>query len=447
MKCEKCGNMNSEDQVNCTECGEPLEKTGIEEVVESVAKPLVNLITAGLEEGTESEPEQNSEKASAEYEEAPLEDGEEADEAALEETEEAEDTDLGETSAADQLNNKKKNTLRMALGIILILLVGTFAVVYFNQKGRNAAPEEINVEAPTANSVIPVGNKETVATLNDQPIKQSVFNLYFWITQQNFESAGPNIWEMETGGMKAIDLAKESTLKDIKLSIAAVQKTNDLGIALTDEEKKMAYDQANEIMTTNLDLGPKLQADITDMEEFLLHRIYVQKALEALSNAYKPTEEEINAEMQAVQAKYETATVKHVLIGSKDEEGKALAEEVLQKALAGEDMAELAKAYSEDPGSKDSGGEYTFPKGQMVAEFENASFTGEIGKVYPELVETSFGYHIIKVENRTSGDIAQIKEESERAAKYKYAQNEIIKLSETIKVETTPLYDKVEVIK
>lgn len=71
----------------------------------------------------------------------------------------------------------------------------------------------------------------------------------------------------------------------------------------------------------------------------------------------------------------------HVLImtqGKSDDE-KAAAQtkiqEVLQKAKAGADFAALAKEYSEDPGSKDNGGEYTFPRGQMVPEFEQAAFS------------------------------------------------------------------------
>ena len=52
-------------------------------------------------------------------------------------------------------------------------------------------------------------------------------------------------------------------------------------------------------------------------------------------------------------------------------------EGILKRARAGEDFAKLAKEYSEDPGSKDKGGEYTFPRGQMVPEFEAAAFSLE----------------------------------------------------------------------
>lgn len=82
---------------------------------------------------------------------------------------------------------------------------------------------------------------------------------------------------------------------------------------------------------------------------------------------------------------------------------KAQAEEVLAKALSGSNFALLASDYSEDPGSKDNGGLYTgVTKGMFVAEYEDVIFNKlAIGAIYPELVETQFGYHIIKKDAET----------------------------------------------
>ncbi|MGZ4961540.1 MAG: peptidylprolyl isomerase [Limisphaerales bacterium] len=80
---------------------------------------------------------------------------------------------------------------------------------------------------------------------------------------------------------------------------------------------------------------------------------------------------------------------------SKKAEKEKLAKEVKARADKGEDFGKLAKEFSEDPGSKDKGGEYTFPKGQMVPEFEAAAFSMKPGQI-SDLVETRFGYHIIK---------------------------------------------------
>jgi parvulin-like peptidyl-prolyl isomerase len=73
------------------------------------------------------------------------------------------------------------------------------------------------------------------------------------------------------------------------------------------------------------------------------------------------------------------------------------AESILQRIRDGEDFATLARRYSEDPGSRNSGGEYVFGHGKMTPAFEAAAFALEPGEV-SDIVETPFGYHIIKTE-------------------------------------------------
>lgn len=81
------------------------------------------------------------------------------------------------------------------------------------------------------------------------------------------------------------------------------------------------------------------------------------------------------------------------------EEVRKRAEEVLQKIKDGADFAALAKQYGED-GTAANGGDLSwFGKGQMVPEFENAAFALKKGEITQTLVETQFGYHIIKVED------------------------------------------------
>jgi foldase protein PrsA len=113
-------------------------------------------------------------------------------------------------------------------------------------------------------------------------------------------------------------------------------------------------------------------------------------------------------------ANYDNVTVKHVLILTTDEktgqdlpadkleEKKKLADDILSKAKSGTDFESLVKQYSEDPGSKDSGGEYTFGKGKMVKEFEDWSFSAKEGDM--GLVKTKYGYHIIKFIKKATFD-------------------------------------------
>jgi peptidyl-prolyl cis-trans isomerase C len=106
----------------------------------------------------------------------------------------------------------------------------------------------------------------------------------------------------------------------------------------------------------------------------------------------------------------ETVHVSHILLSTIDKdtrkplpaaqrkEKEDKAKQLRQRALE-EDFAKLAKENSEDPGSKDKGGEYTFGRGQMVKEFETAAFSLKPGQI-SDVVETAYGYHIIKLHER-----------------------------------------------
>ena len=100
--------------------------------------------------------------------------------------------------------------------------------------------------------------------------------------------------------------------------------------------------------------------------------------------------------------------VRHILISvpqgadaKTDAAAKAKAQDLLAKIKGGADFAALAKANSNDPGSKDSGGELGYVKadGTMVPAFQNAAMALQPGQT-SDLVKTQFGYHIIQAEAR-----------------------------------------------
>ena len=125
----------------------------------------------------------------------------------------------------------------------------------------------------------------------------------------------------------------------------------------------------------------------------------------------KVTDADLQAYFAKNSAKYDIAESNDVQLielelkaGPADEAPvKAKAESILKEALAnGANFAELAKKYSEDGSAANGGSLGTFGKGQMVKEFEDAVFAGEKGKVIPKVVRTQFGYHIIKVDDKTA---------------------------------------------
>jgi len=101
-------------------------------------------------------------------------------------------------------------------------------------------------------------------------------------------------------------------------------------------------------------------------------------------------------------------------------EAEVKAEKILQEALSpGADFAALAKANSEDTSAEQGGDLGYFSQGSMVPEFDDVVFNkAEVGKVYPELVQTTFGYHIIKVEERNTVTNDQGQEELQARASH-----------------------------
>ncbi len=92
---------------------------------------------------------------------------------------------------------------------------------------------------------------------------------------------------------------------------------------------------------------------------------------------------------------------------------KKTAEDTLEKVKKGGDFTALAKELSQDPGSKDKGGDLDFvKKGSLVPEFDTVIFDTNFasGSIYPSLVETTYGWHIIKkIEERGEGDNREVR--------------------------------------
>ena len=118
-----------------------------------------------------------------------------------------------------------------------------------------------------------------------------------------------------------------------------------------------------------------------DFKEIVAMNLLRQKMQEFLAQRVETRDEQVHA--------------RHILLETEEE-----AKEVLERLKGGEDFAALAKELSQDLATKEEGGDLGwFPRGQMVPEFDEVAFALQPGEV-SDVVQTPYGFHIIKVEER-----------------------------------------------
>jgi peptidyl-prolyl cis-trans isomerase D len=133
----------------------------------------------------------------------------------------------------------------------------------------------------------------------------------------------------------------------------------------------------------------------------------------------QPSQQQIESYYNQHQSEFQTpeqARSRHILISvaagadpKTDAAAKAKAEDVLKQLQSGGDWNALAKKDSDDPGSKDKGGELGFAQRKtMVPEFDNAIFTQKIGDI--KIVKSQFGYHVVQVEERQTAHAQALNE-------------------------------------
>jgi foldase protein PrsA len=163
---------------------------------------------------------------------------------------------------------------------------------------------------------------------------------------------------------------------------------------------------------SDAELAEKLKANGLDMAGFrsqVREQLEVERVVQVVTRetAAVPDAEvrKYYDEHTSLYDKKQEVRARHVLV--KDE---ATAKTVQAKLKGGADFAGVAKAYSEDPGSKDSGGDLGyFQRGRMVKEFEEAAFKTPVGQLTP-IVKTQFGFHILKVEDKREPRLQPFKE-------------------------------------
>ncbi|QUH19176.1 peptidylprolyl isomerase [Alkaliphilus sp. B6464] len=205
----------------------------------------------------------------------------------------------------------------------------------------------------------------------------------------------------EGTGMTLLDTLKANVLDIIVLTEVIATKAEENNVTVDEAELKELYEENHlKMMEEDEDYKKLIEENNLDetfikdqMRKDLLGYKYKQFYLEKTEIADEAAKAFYDENSDIFHS--EQVKAKHILL---DDENTA--KDIIKKLEAGEDFAELAKEHSTDPTAKENGGELGyFQKGEMVPEFEAAAFSLEVGKI-SEPVKSSFGYHIIIVEDK-----------------------------------------------
>ncbi len=157
--------------------------------------------------------------------------------------------------------------------------------------------------------------------------------------------------------------------------------------------------------------GTTLAVWKAQMRDNVALNLRIQALRDAVVTPLVPTDDELMAYFEQNASTYgteEQIRASHILVPD-----RAKAEQILAQLNAGADFATLAQQNSIDTGSAAKGGDLGwFSRGQMVAEFETAAFALAVGET-SGIVQTQYGYHIIRVTDRkagTSPNFAEVKD-------------------------------------
>jgi len=191
------------------------------------------------------------------------------------------------------------------------------------------------------------------STQADKDAGQIEADLQFTNLLKKFPSPDAFERQLKAVGMTTADLRA----KAVQEAVAKAALKRQLGIAITDDEAKDYYNQHPSDFE---------QPEMVHARHILLMTMDPSTRLPLSTNTVAAKRQQID--------------------------------DLRKRVIAGEDFGALAKQYSEDPGSKEHGGELpVFARGQMVAEFETAAFAMTTSNQLSEVVTTQFGYHLIQL--------------------------------------------------
>lgn len=262
-------------------------------------------------------------------------------------------------------------------------------------------------------------------------------------------------------GMSVADYVKASVLSSVKQHLVLENLASKYGVTLT-AEQEAAMAESDQSYIDQYGSEEAFEAEIAKlgMRRETYDRVarsnYLYQNLYQLYNTEGSALYASDEDLAVYAADQNYITADHILLSTKDlttgealtdeqkAEKKALAEEIKQKLDACEGdideltalFQELADQYSEDPGRESHPTGYTFTTGSMVQEFEDAAYALSEGEV-SEVVESSFGYHILlRLPLDKSAAADEVREE--------YFTNFIAEQVDAAAMATSADYDKLD---
>jgi len=241
-------------------------------------------------------------------------------------------------------------------------------------------------------------NEEEVFRISKSSCTLSEVMVYLTNMQNQYESVyGKEIWNTSIDGVTLEEKVKETVIARIAQVKTMALLAEEHGVILSEKEEAAVEAASEEYFNSLNDKEIKGM----DVELETIKKLYTEFAM--ANRVYENIIKDVNPEISDDEAR--TITVRQILIKTHttDKEGNKVefsearkaqayeqAEVVYQKAVSGNDFDVLAEKYNEDKNHT-----YSFGKGEMEAAFEEAAFNLAKDEI-SEIVETSYGYHIIK---------------------------------------------------
>ncbi len=257
--------------------------------------------------------------------------------------------------------------------------------------------------------------KQVVAKIEDHKITKHDFNLYLFIEKLSWQVQGQTF----PSEGEQLENIKTSALDSLVQSEMVIYLAKQEEISVDEEIVEKQLKEMKELLITDLGGEEEYEKTLKDnditgedfegfLKKYFLLNQYVEGLNEKVTKDISIEEKEVKSFYDENQVQFDpsTAEAKHILV-NKDNE--ALAKEISKRGKDGEDFDKLMEEFKENENILEASDLGEFNKAKMIKEFSDATFALEDGEV-SDIVESTYGYHIIKLEKK---DVKPIKKYDE----------------------------------